>query len=111
MLKIRFQRVGRKNQPHFRLVLTESTSSAKKKAKEILGFYDPVKKTSNVDPDRVKYWIDRGAQPSSTAHNFLVTKKVIEAKKIPVHKKAKPKEQVSTHNPQAAQPATPSPTA
>lgn len=94
MLIIRFQRVGKKNRPHFRLVVTESKNAAKKKANEILGFYDPIKKDKSVDGERVKYWMSVGAQISPSAHNFLVREKVMNAHKIAVHKKSK-KEPVS----------------
>lgn len=90
---IRFQRVGKKNRPHFRLVVAESSNAAKKNAKEILGSYDPIKKDKSVDAERVKYWMSVGAQVSPSAHNFLVSQKVFNAPKIPVHKKSK-KEQV-----------------
>lgn len=90
MLIIRFQRVGKKNRPHFRLVVTESKNAAKKKANEILGFYDPIKKDRAVEGERIKYWMSVGARVSPSAHNFLVREKVISAPKIPVHKKPKP---------------------
>jgi len=89
MLKIRFQRVGKKNRPHFRLILTESRAAAKKKAKEILGFWDPLKKEGNIKADRVNYWLSVGAQPSDAAHNFLVSRSIIRGSKIQVHKKKK----------------------
>ena len=86
MLKIRFQRVGKKNRPHFRLVLTEVSSAPKKKAQEILGFWDPIKKEKNIKVERVKYWLGVGAKTSPTANNFLVSENVIQGSKIPVHK-------------------------
>jgi len=89
MLKIRFQRIGKKNRPHFRLILTESRAAAKKKAKEILGFWDPLKKKGDVKAERVKYWLGIGAQPSDTAYNFLVSRGIIRKAKIQVHKKKK----------------------
>lgn len=89
MLKIRMQRVGRKNRPSFRLVLVEHSSAAKKKAKEILGWRDPLKKTQEINAERVKYWISKGVQLSDTVHNFLIANKIIEGNKITVHKKSK----------------------
>lgn len=91
MLMIRLQRVGRKNVATFRVVLTDSKNSTKSgKYLEVLGSYDPVNKVKEVDADRVKYWISKGAKTSETMHNFLVTKKIIEGKKVNVlPKKAK----------------------
>jgi small subunit ribosomal protein S16 len=85
MLKIRLQRVGRKNIPVFRVLVTDSQNSTKSgKFLEILGTYDPVSNKKEVNADRVKYWISKGAQTTGTVHNFLVSKKIIEGKKINV---------------------------
>jgi small subunit ribosomal protein S16 len=82
MLKIRLQRVGRKHEPTFRLVLTDSKNSTKSgKFNEILGSYDARKSTDQLKVDRINYWLSNGAQPSDTVHNLLVTHKVIDAKK------------------------------
>jgi small subunit ribosomal protein S16 len=76
------QRTGRKNEAHFRVVLTDSKNAAKSgKFNEILGFYNPKSGEVSLQEDRVKYWISVGAQASDTVHNFLVTKGVIEGKK------------------------------
>lgn len=91
MLKIRLQRVGRKNVPVFRVVLTDSKNSTKSgKYLEVLGMYDPVNNVKEIKADRVKYWIGEGAQPSETLHNFLVETKVISGKKVNVLPRKKP---------------------
>jgi len=73
MLMIRLQRIGRKNDPMFRVVLTDSKNSTKSgKFKEILGHYNPKMGTYEVKNDRIKHWISVGAQVSPTMHNFLV---------------------------------------
>ena len=85
MLKIRLQRVGRKHEPVFRVVVTDSHSGPKAgKSVEILGSYDPRFNKSEIKEERVKYWIDNGAQVSPTMHNLLVNSKVIEGKKVNV---------------------------
>lgn len=81
MLIIRLQRIGRKNEPSFRLVLTESKSAAKKKAMEVLGSHDFRKTNTILKKDRIEHWIKMGAQVSDTAHNLLVSNKIIAAKK------------------------------
>ncbi len=92
MLKIRLQRVGRKNIPTFRVVLTDSKNSTKSgRFLEVLGSFDPRDdKSKLVKADRVKYWISKGAQLSGTLHNFLIHTKVIEGKKINVLPKKRP---------------------
>jgi small subunit ribosomal protein S16 len=85
MLRIRLQRVGRRHEPVFRVVLTESQNSTKSgRVKEILGSYDPRFNKSTVNGERVKYWISVGAQPTDTMHNLLITNKVISGKKVNV---------------------------
>ncbi len=96
MLTIRLQRVGRKNQPSFRLVLTDSKNSTKSgKFLEILGAHNFRKEESTIiNADRVKHWISKGAQVSDTARNLLVTEKVLTGKKVNVlPKKSVPKKE------------------
>lgn len=85
MLKIRLQRVGRKHEPSFRLVLTDSKNSTKSgRFAEILGSYDPRKSTEALKSDRIKYWLERGAGLTATVNNLLIKKGVIRGKKIDV---------------------------
>jgi len=85
MLKIRLQRVGRKHEPTFRLVLTESTNSTKSgRFKEILGSYDARKATDLLKTDRIKYWLEKGVKTTGTVHNLLLSHKVIDGKKVNV---------------------------
>ena len=88
---IRLQRIGRKNEAHFRVVLTDSKNAAKSgKFSEILGSYNPKLGDVKLDEDRVKHWISVGAQPSDTVHNFLVTKGIVVGKKRNVLSKKSP---------------------
>ncbi|MEY2664327.1 MAG: hypothetical protein RIT04_135 [Candidatus Parcubacteria bacterium] len=93
MLMIRLQRVGRKHEPTFRLVLTDSKNGPKSgKYVEVLGSYDPRRenKVEQFDVEAIKSWISKGAKLSGTVHNFLVHKKVITGKKLNVLPKKKP---------------------
>jgi len=82
MLKIRLQRTGRRNQPFFRVVLTDSRNGAKSgRFKEILGSYDPKAGKVELKAEQISHWISVGAQASGTVYNFLVDQKVIEGKK------------------------------
>jgi len=85
MLKIRLQRIGRKNDPAFRAVLTDSKNSTKSgKFLEIVGTYNPKAGETNFKTERIKYWMSKGAKLSDTIHNFLVRQKVIEGKFVNV---------------------------
>lgn len=89
MLKIRLQRIGRKNDVKFRLVVTEQKSKPKSGELEILGSYDPKTNNKILNADRINYWISKGAKTSDTTHNMLVKNKIIVGKKIAVHKTPK----------------------
>ncbi len=92
MLKIRLQRVGRKNDPSFRVVLTDSKNGPRSgKFLEVLGSYDARRGRPKFESDRIKHWQKVGAKISPTVHNLLVDAKVIEGKKINVLPKRKPK--------------------
>ncbi|MBI2023697.1 30S ribosomal protein S16 [Candidatus Giovannonibacteria bacterium] len=83
MVIIRLQRVGRKNDPSFRLVATDSRNAARSGSfLEILGSYDPRSKKKALNGERIKFWILKGAQLSVTVHNILAGEKIIDAAKI-----------------------------
>jgi len=91
MLKIRLQRVGRKNDPRFRVIVTDSRRGPKSgKYIEMLGSYDPRENTSALKAERIKYWISQGAQVSGTVHNTLVKEGIIKGDKINVLPKKTP---------------------
>ena len=91
MLKIRLQRTGRKNDPHFRLIVTESTLKPKtSQFAEIIGTYNVKAGIFEAKADRVKHWVSKGAQITPTVHNLLITKGVIEGKKVNVLPKKSP---------------------
>lgn len=87
MLVIRFQRVGRKNDPAFRIVLTEKRSKPKSGEIEILGSFHPKTKETRLKNERILYWLSKGAKASPRVHNLLISKGVIRGKKIDVAKK------------------------
>jgi len=89
MLKIRLTRKGKKNSAFYRLVVAEHTSPIKGRFVEVLGFFNPHTKEKNFKADRVKYWIEKGAQCSDTAHNLLVSAKIISEPKRAIKMKKK----------------------
>lgn len=83
MLTIRLQRVGRRNQAAFRVVLAEKHRHVKKKAVEILGHYDPKTKELGIkDEERVKYWIGQHVEVSPSVHNLFVEKGLLQGEKV-----------------------------
>jgi len=86
MLMIRLQRTGRKHEPTFRVVLTDSKNGPKSgKYLKNLGWYDTRLKNDakkQIDTEAVKHWISKGAQLSLTLHNFFINQKVITGTKL-----------------------------
>ncbi|MXY17243.1 MAG: 30S ribosomal protein S16, partial [Acidobacteria bacterium] len=73
MLTIRMRRVGAKKKPLFRLVVTESRTARDGAALEVVGHYNPTAQpeTVEVDRQRLRYWVDRGAQLSDTVRTLV----------------------------------------
>lgn len=90
MLIIRFARVGRKNRAQYRIVLQEHTVAPTGRHIAVLGSWDPHAKKSVLKADKIKQWIEKGAQVSDSAFNLFVKEGVIDAKKRMV-KMEKPK--------------------
>ncbi len=85
MLMIRFQRIGRKNDPAFRIAVLEKASGPKAgKYVELVGTYNPKTKESSLKPELIKEWVAKGAQVSPSVMNLLIAKGVYEGKKIQV---------------------------
>ncbi|MCR4276237.1 MAG: 30S ribosomal protein S16 [Candidatus Parcubacteria bacterium] len=83
MLMIRFQRIGRTNDPAFRIVVLEKERAAKAgNIVELLGTYNPRSKALTLNEEQVKHWLSMGAQPTDSIRNLLINKKVIEGKKV-----------------------------
>ena len=110
MLIIRLQRTGRKHEPTFRVVLTDSKNGPKSgKYLKNLGWYDSrtKNKIEQLDIEAIKHWVSKGTKLSDTLHNFLVSQKVIPGKKINVLPKKSPiKKEVVTETAKPAE-ATP----
>ena len=79
MLIIRLARVGRRNLPAFRVVLTEHTKPAKAGYTEVLGSFNPLKHEFVVKADRVEELLWKGVQLSERVAKlmFAETKKDI----------------------------------
>lgn len=83
MLKMRLQRIGRKNEPHFRMVVTDQRNGVQSgKFIDIVGSYNPKAGKVELKNETITEWIAKGVQLSDTVHNFLIEHKVIEGKKI-----------------------------
>ena len=96
MLIIRLTRVGKRNQPLFRFIVSEKARDPWGNALEILGTYDPKAGTEKIEinKERIQYWISKGAQCSKTVHNMMIDQKILtgdKKKKNTVSKRRKEK--------------------
>ena len=109
MLKMRLQRIGKPGHAYFRLVLLEHTTKAKGKYLELLGSYDPHKKSLQAKKDRIEYWISKGVSLTPTVNNLLIMHNVIQGEKVKAWKPKQKEAAASTGSGQAA--PVPAPTA
>lgn len=104
MLVIRLQKVGRKHQPSFRLVVAERRSKLIAPPVEDLGFFQPASKDLSVKRERILHWITKGAQPTLTVHNLLVRSGVIPGPRKVIKTKSAPPKEVAAAVPSSAGP-------
>jgi small subunit ribosomal protein S16 len=68
VVRIRLTRVGATKQPTYRFVVTDSRNARNGRSLETIGHYNP--RTDpieiNVDEEKAKAWLSKGAQPSDT---------------------------------------------
>ena len=72
-VKIRLMRVGKKKQPSYRVVVTDSRSPRDGRFIEVLGQYAPREDPSvvSIDSDRALHWLRVGAQPTEQVGKLL----------------------------------------
>jgi len=82
MVRIRLRRAGKRNRPFFRIVAADSRAPRDGAFIESLGYYDPLPDPPIivVDKEKVKKWLDRGAQPSEAVAKLLARVSVLEGK-------------------------------
>ncbi|GBF94016.1 30S ribosomal protein S16 [Raphidocelis subcapitata] len=81
---IRFQRFGRKKAPFYRLVAIDSRVRRDGRPLEYLGWYDPLKKETNLNAPAIKQWLSVGALPSDTVRQLLKKAYVIQPDAVKV---------------------------
>ena len=91
MLTIRLSRIGKKNKPFYRVIISQKQKDLYGDALEILGSYNPHTKDLKINAEKTKYWLSKGAGMSDTVNNLLIEKKIIEGKKTKASKNRKPK--------------------
>ena len=94
-MKIRLARGGSKKRPHYSIVAADSRMPRDGRFIEKLGTYNPLLPKDSedrvkMDIDKVKAWLDKGAQPTDRVSRFLEAAGVIEKKERSNPKKGEP---------------------
>jgi small subunit ribosomal protein S16 len=88
-VRIRLTRVGATKQPSYRVVVADSRSARDSRSIETLGHYNP--RTDpielNIDADKAKAWLAKGARPSDTVERLLRSAGVLPAATAPAASK------------------------
>ena len=80
---MRLQRVGRRNDPSYRVVVTDRRTGPKSyKHVALLGSYNPKMDHVQIDTEAAADWLKKGVQPSETVHNILVGLGVLDKPKV-----------------------------
>jgi len=97
-VKIRLMRVGKKKQPSYRVVVSDSRSPRDGRFIEVLGQYAPRADPSlvQIDSDRALHWVRVGAQPTEQVGKLLEISGVWAAYKEAVGKDAASKPKAKT---------------
>lgn len=71
MLKIRLKRLGRKKQPHYRIIVCNSTTRRETSPVEEIGYYEPKQKVLRMDKAKALDWVKKGACPTETVKRLI----------------------------------------
>ena len=82
-VRIRLTRVGATKQPTYRVVVADSRTARDSRSIETIGHYNPRSEPVevNIDADKAKHWLDRGAQPSDTVARLFRSAGILPAQK------------------------------
>lgn len=72
---LRLQRIGKRTQPHYRIVAIEKTSGPRAQPLEVIGHYNPKaekdKEKVTINSEKLEYWQKNGAKPSETVKSLI----------------------------------------
>jgi small subunit ribosomal protein S16 len=82
-VRIRLTRVGATRQPAYRVVVADSRSARDSRSIETIGHYNPRSEPVevNIDADKAKHWLERGARPSDTVARLFRNAGILPAQK------------------------------
>lgn len=85
MLAIKLMRTGAKKSPSYRVVVKEKQSKRDGAYLENLGTYNPTRNPAEIKLDlgRVKYWLEKGAQPTDTVSRLIKASSKAQSTDVP----------------------------
>lgn len=88
MVKIRLRRTGAKKAPSYRIVAAENRFARDGRFIENLGYYNPLTEPATVvvKEDRLRYWMEHGAQPTDVVSRLLDGKGGVTRKAVAIPK-------------------------
>lgn len=92
MVRLRLKRIGRKHEPHYRIVATDSRFPRDGRFIEELGWFNPKAKEVlyKINSEGIKKWLSNGAQPSYAVKSILIKEGIMERDKgAPIDRKQK----------------------
>jgi len=89
MLAIKLSRTGKKSYPYFRLVIVDKMKDPWGRVLENVGNYNPRTKEIKLEAERIKEYLGKGAQPTSSVYNLLVSQGIITGEKKRVSRLSK----------------------
>ena len=95
MLKIKLVRFGKRNQPHYRIVIQEARTKRDGKYTAKIGHYAPTQnpKILEINLEEYKKWLAKGAQPTETVASLA--KRFESGNPFPEKKKGLSKKQIA----------------
>lgn len=79
-VKLRLTRMGKKKQPFYRIVATDSQKARDGQYLEQIGYYEPTKHDVKIDAEIAEKWLKEGAQPTETVRSLFVKQGILQKK-------------------------------
>lgn len=73
MIKIRLQRRGSRNKPFYRIVASDEKKKMGGNALDILGYWQPSKKTLKLNKEKYSLWIKNGGVPTKAIKSLITS--------------------------------------
>jgi small subunit ribosomal protein S16 len=77
LVKLRLTRLGKKKQPFYRIVAMHSTTGRQGQALGLIGTYDPLHASVDINEENALLWLNRGAEMTETVEALFRSQGVL----------------------------------